>query len=399
MIDRATAAELQVYSTSVGLRPVCLSSNPSKLCAFGDDQDEEANRANSSPCAILSAKTRTTHPHSPTSLSTRLHSSKMLCFEELNCASRDVFSYMCSLAMEKCSKKSEKKRAACGGAAMRKRLLIKNFVAHMLSQETEIRKRIESQQQKQAEEKELEHVEDVYDEKDEDEEPDMDEFEEEQLEEQLDDDEDEEDEESEAEEPMLGYDAEDEEVKLSQYDEFEGSASSDLYPSTDASLMDAVPVEDLMKGEQDLFDISPNGSEESIIQIEWPDFQTVPTNQHYLIPCDSRELIFSSPHYDTYLHSSCSAEYEFALPDNILEDEPPMAVPSEPKPAQPLFTNLVNITPTHVEGVVPSGKEGALEEHSLYSFDDNPRKRGRGLLEQDENSMYSLIVPKRVKLL
>jgi len=47
----------------------------------------------------------------------------------------DCVAYMCSLAMEKCSKKSEKKKASCGGAAMRKRLLIKNFVAQMISQE------------------------------------------------------------------------------------------------------------------------------------------------------------------------------------------------------------------------------------------------------------------------
>ncbi|KAI1717880.1 hypothetical protein Ddc_09732 [Ditylenchus destructor] len=55
--------------------------------------------------------------------------------DELSLVTDDVFSYMCSLAMEKCSKKSEKKKASCGGAAMRKRLLIKNFVAQMLAQE------------------------------------------------------------------------------------------------------------------------------------------------------------------------------------------------------------------------------------------------------------------------
>uniref|UniRef100_A0A1I8AQN8 Protein LEO1 homolog n=1 Tax=Steinernema glaseri TaxID=37863 RepID=A0A1I8AQN8_9BILA len=334
----------------------------------------------------------------------------MLCFDELNCASRDVFSYMCFLAMEKCSKKSEKKRAACGGAAMRKRLLIKNFVAHMLSQETEIRKRIEIQQQKQAEERELEHLEDVYDveKDDEDESEEFDEQPQQRHCEEPAEEEDEEDEEDEAvdeevadgeaEVPILGYDAEDERVKLTQYDEFDGTASSDLYPSPEASLMDAVPADELMKSDYDLFDISAVG-DENVIQIEWPDFQTVPTNQHYLIPCDSRELIFSGQHYDSYLHTSCSAEYEFALPDNILEDEPPMAASSDKSsPSQPLFTNLVNITPSPaIEGVV-SCKEG-VQECALYSFDENPRKRGRGLLEQDENSMYSLIVPKRVKLL
>jgi len=40
----------------------------------------------------------------------------------------------------KCAKKSEKKKASCGGAAMRKRLLIKNFVAQMLDQERQMTK-------------------------------------------------------------------------------------------------------------------------------------------------------------------------------------------------------------------------------------------------------------------
>jgi len=50
----------------------------------------------------------------------------------------DIFSYMCSLAVAKCAKKSEKKKASCGGAAMRKRLLIKNFVTQMLDQERQM---------------------------------------------------------------------------------------------------------------------------------------------------------------------------------------------------------------------------------------------------------------------
>ncbi|KAL7072173.1 hypothetical protein ACQ4LE_008894 [Meloidogyne hapla] len=59
--------------------------------------------------------------------------------EGIDDISDDVFSYMCNLAMEKCSEKGEKKKASCGGAAMRKRLLIKNFVAQMLSQEKQTR--------------------------------------------------------------------------------------------------------------------------------------------------------------------------------------------------------------------------------------------------------------------
>jgi hypothetical protein len=45
--------------------------------------------------------------------------------EEINSyVNDDVFSYMCNLAMEKCSRKTEKKKASCGGAAMRKRLCV-----------------------------------------------------------------------------------------------------------------------------------------------------------------------------------------------------------------------------------------------------------------------------------
>lgn len=51
---------------------------------------------------------------------------------DLNCVRDDVFSYMCSLAMEKCSKKSEKKKASCGGAAMRKRQFFLNKINKIL---------------------------------------------------------------------------------------------------------------------------------------------------------------------------------------------------------------------------------------------------------------------------
>lgn len=40
---------------------------------------------------------------------------------EIQCVSDDVFHFLCNLAVEKCSKKLEKKKASCGGAAMRKR--------------------------------------------------------------------------------------------------------------------------------------------------------------------------------------------------------------------------------------------------------------------------------------
>uniref|UniRef100_A0A0N5CET2 CBFD_NFYB_HMF domain-containing protein n=1 Tax=Strongyloides papillosus TaxID=174720 RepID=A0A0N5CET2_STREA len=63
--------------------------------------------------------------------------------EEINHITEDVLSYMCTLAVQKCSKKSEKKKAACGGEAMRKRLLIKNFVAFLLKQETILKQKKE----------------------------------------------------------------------------------------------------------------------------------------------------------------------------------------------------------------------------------------------------------------
>uniref|UniRef100_A0A0K0DX05 F-box domain-containing protein n=1 Tax=Strongyloides stercoralis TaxID=6248 RepID=A0A0K0DX05_STRER len=63
--------------------------------------------------------------------------------EEISHITEDVLSYMCTLAVQKCSKKSEKKKAACGGEAMRKRLLIKNFVAFLLKQETILKQKKE----------------------------------------------------------------------------------------------------------------------------------------------------------------------------------------------------------------------------------------------------------------
>uniref|UniRef100_A0AC35UAJ4 SERTA domain-containing protein n=1 Tax=Rhabditophanes sp. KR3021 TaxID=114890 RepID=A0AC35UAJ4_9BILA len=69
--------------------------------------------------------------------------------EEINDINEDVLSYMCTLAVQKCSKKLEKKRAACGGAAMRKRLLIKNFVACLLTHENLLRQKKEQQMLKE----------------------------------------------------------------------------------------------------------------------------------------------------------------------------------------------------------------------------------------------------------
>ncbi|MFH4977478.1 hypothetical protein AB6A40_004187 [Gnathostoma spinigerum] len=54
---------------------------------------------------------------------------------EYSSVSDGILSYMCSLAVEKCSKKEERKKASCGGDAMRRRLLIRNFVSHMLEKQ------------------------------------------------------------------------------------------------------------------------------------------------------------------------------------------------------------------------------------------------------------------------
>ncbi|CAI5439490.1 unnamed protein product [Caenorhabditis angaria] len=43
----------------------------------------------------------------------------------------EIFGHLCNVALTKCSDKFEKKKAGCGGRAMRKRVLIKNFVSDL----------------------------------------------------------------------------------------------------------------------------------------------------------------------------------------------------------------------------------------------------------------------------
>lgn len=50
---------------------------------------------------------------------------------KLNDLTEEIFGHLCNVALHKCSDKSEKKRAGCGGRAMRKRVLIKNFVSDL----------------------------------------------------------------------------------------------------------------------------------------------------------------------------------------------------------------------------------------------------------------------------
>ncbi|CAJ0946159.1 unnamed protein product, partial [Mesorhabditis belari] len=52
----------------------------------------------------------------------------------------EVFSKLCNIALEKCHDKEERRRAGCGGQAMRKRVLIKNFVADLLRAQNERRR-------------------------------------------------------------------------------------------------------------------------------------------------------------------------------------------------------------------------------------------------------------------
>ncbi|KAJ1371299.1 hypothetical protein KIN20_033224 [Parelaphostrongylus tenuis] len=49
----------------------------------------------------------------------------------------EVFKHLCSLAIDKVSDKTEKRKAGCGGIAMRKRLLIKNFVNDLCRKKAE----------------------------------------------------------------------------------------------------------------------------------------------------------------------------------------------------------------------------------------------------------------------
>ena len=46
--------------------------------------------------------------------------------------SDEVFGHLCNIAIDKCNDKMEKRRAGCGGRAMRKRVLIKNFVSELM---------------------------------------------------------------------------------------------------------------------------------------------------------------------------------------------------------------------------------------------------------------------------
>ncbi|CAL2030264.1 unnamed protein product [Caenorhabditis brenneri] len=50
---------------------------------------------------------------------------------KLNDLTEEIFGHLCNVALHKCSDKTEKKRAGCGGRAMRKRVLIKNFVSDL----------------------------------------------------------------------------------------------------------------------------------------------------------------------------------------------------------------------------------------------------------------------------
>ncbi|CAB3407593.1 unnamed protein product [Caenorhabditis bovis] len=50
---------------------------------------------------------------------------------QLNELTEEIFGHLCNVALTKCSDKFEKKRAGCGGRAMRKRVLIKNFVSDL----------------------------------------------------------------------------------------------------------------------------------------------------------------------------------------------------------------------------------------------------------------------------
>lgn len=49
----------------------------------------------------------------------------------------EVFKHLCSLAIDKVSDRAEKRKAGCGGVAMRKRLLIKNFVNDLCRKKAE----------------------------------------------------------------------------------------------------------------------------------------------------------------------------------------------------------------------------------------------------------------------
>ncbi|GMT00878.1 hypothetical protein PENTCL1PPCAC_23052, partial [Pristionchus entomophagus] len=59
-------------------------------------------------------------------------------FDRLNLNESDVISHLCSVAVEKCQSKVERRLAGCGGHHMRKRVLIKNFVSELMKKQQDL---------------------------------------------------------------------------------------------------------------------------------------------------------------------------------------------------------------------------------------------------------------------
>ncbi|GMT30724.1 hypothetical protein PFISCL1PPCAC_22021, partial [Pristionchus fissidentatus] len=78
--------------------------------------------------------------------------SSLAAFDRLNLNESDVISHLCSVAVEKCQSKEERRKAGCGGHHMRKRVLIKNFVSELMKKQQDLQTGEEEEEMEEEEE-------------------------------------------------------------------------------------------------------------------------------------------------------------------------------------------------------------------------------------------------------
>ncbi|CAD5207421.1 unnamed protein product [Bursaphelenchus okinawaensis] len=219
----------------------------------------------------------------------------------------DIFSYMCSLAVAKCAKRSEKKKASCGGAAMRKRLLIKNFVAFMLEQEKnmsdkydeevtrELRKQLKGKIPSTSVEKKV--VDEVEEEEEEEESEEEEVYEDETVEEEENEEEEEESEEEEEdgeeEEYVSMEDPIVQDLNVHSYDDSLTSCQTDLNDSLDSAFLNPTNNNMFMYSECEDLNALPNDLDDCLSDYDpmfnkpMPPTFTSSTPSHGLVPSSS----------------------------------------------------------------------------------------------------------------
>ncbi|GMR53944.1 hypothetical protein PMAYCL1PPCAC_24139 [Pristionchus mayeri] len=85
--------------------------------------------------------------------------SSLAAFDRLNLNESDVISHLCSVAVEKCQSKTERRLAGCGGHHMRKRVLIKNFVSELMKKQQGLQSEEGMEEEEGGEEEEGEGIE------------------------------------------------------------------------------------------------------------------------------------------------------------------------------------------------------------------------------------------------